>query len=66
MPTEGVQDNSPLGVMQQIREHDEGLLLAAEAFTYGVYEEYLAAQRESVLRKIRERYNTRANSGGGR
>ena len=33
MPREGVQDNSPLGVMQQIREHDEGLLLAAEAFT---------------------------------
>tara|TARA_Y100000593_G_C4320380_1_gene343495 strand:+ start:3973 stop:4173 length:201 start_codon:yes stop_codon:yes gene_type:complete len=65
MPKEGVQDNSSLGVMQQIRQHDEDLLLAAEAFTYGVYEEYLAAQRESVSRKIRERYNTRANSGGG-
>ena len=65
MSKEGMQDNSPLGVMRQVRQHDKDVLLAAEAFAYGVYGEYLAAQRESVLRTIREQYNTRANSRGG-
>ena len=51
-------------IASRIRESDEDGILAAEAFSFGMAEEYLRARQADLRRRLQARYGEADTAGG--